>query len=263
MPTKRTYADLGDACATAHGLDIVGDRWNLVVVRELLLGPRRFADLLSAVIGISPGVLTARLRELQDAGVVEQVTLDDLARTRAYRVTPWGAGLEDVMRALGRWAHGSPSFPVPGTGMTPDAVIVAMRTMVPTEGVRADRPLTATWELHDERRPAAGVRRYRLLWEGRCFDLAEGSLESPDVTVRGDSTAWTGAVFLGVPLDELERSGALAVEGDRDALARVVAVFAPAAGELSPGARVVGGRSAQTATSTPGARPSPTARPRS
>lgn len=237
MPTKRTYADLGDACATAHALDVVGDRWSLIIVRELLLGARRFVDLESAVIGITPGVLTGRLRDLQEAGVVEQVTLPDLARTRAYRVTEWGAGLEDVMRVLGRWAHGSPGFPLPGNGMTPDGVVVAMRTMLPrgADLPRPPRPLSIALELMDVRRPAAGTRRYRLTWTEAGLDLAEGVPEAPDAVVVGDSTAWTGAVFGGLPLAEAERQGALAVEGDHSVIAQVLTLFARVAAPTAAG----------------------------
>lgn len=231
MPTKRTYAQLGDACATAHALDVVGDRWALIIVRELMLGPRRFADLESAVIGITPGVLSGRLRELQQAGVVEQTTLPDLARTRAYRLTAWGAGLEDVMRALGRWAQGSAGFPVAGGGMTPDGAVVAMRTMLPAAAdlPRPDRPLQIAIELTDVRRPAAGSHRYLLTWTETGIELVEGTSEHPDASVVGDSSAWTGVVFGGLPVDEAERQGALAVDGDRSAVERLLALFAPVA----------------------------------
>jgi DNA-binding HxlR family transcriptional regulator len=224
VPAIRTYADLGDACATAHALDVVGDRWTMIVVRELVLGPRRFADLASAVVGITPGVLADRLRHLVAAGVAEQVTLADLARTRAYRLTPWGSGLEDVMAALGRWAHGSAGFPVAGGSMTPDGSVVAMRTMTPPAPL-APRPVELGLELLDARRPAAGVRHYRLRWTGRSLVLEEGVAEAPDVVVTGDSTAWTGVVFGMAGLADAETAGALAVEGDREALAAVLDLY--------------------------------------
>lgn len=224
MPAKRTYGDLGDACATAHALDLIGDRWSLIVVRELILGPRRFADLLSAVVGITPSVLAGRLRHLGDAGVLEQATMDDLGRSRVYRLTPWGRQLEDVMRALGRWAHGSPFFPVPGTGMTPDGVIVAMRTMVPP-GLVAESPVRVEWRLRDARRPEVGARHYRLIWDRKSFDLSEGSVDGADVSVVADSTVWAAVVFLGMPVEQAERDGVVAISGDRNVLKRVLAVF--------------------------------------
>jgi len=224
VPARKTYADLGDACATAHALDVVGDRWSLIIVRELMLGPRRFADLQSAVVGITPAVLTERLRHLEQTGVAERVTLEDLAGTRAYGLTEWGRGLEDVMAALGRWAHGSAGFPVEGGSMTQDGAIVAMRTMTPPSP-RAPRPVELGLRLVDARRPAAGVRRYRLRWRQRSLELAEGVAEAPDAVVTGDSTAWTEVVFGMTPLSAAEHHGRLAVEGDRDALAAVLDLY--------------------------------------
>ena len=237
MPAKKTYGDLGDACATAHALDVIGDRWSLIIVRELMLGPRRFADLQSAVVGITPAVLSDRLRHLAETGVAAQVTLDDLARTRAYRLTPWGEGLEDVMASLGRWAHGSPGFPVADGAMTPDGAIVAMRTMTPP-APRAPRPVELGLELLDARRPGAGVRRYRLRWRQRSFELVEGVAEMPDATVTGDSTAWTGVVFGMVPLEVAERDGALAVVGDREALEAVLELYRSVGADLTLAQRI-------------------------
>lgn len=233
MPIKRTYGELGDACATAHALDVIGDRWSLIVVRELMLGPRRFADLRSAVVGITPAVLTERLRHLVAAGVAEQVMLEDLGRTHAYRLTPWGHGLESVMAALGRWAHGSPGFPVAGGRMTPDGAIVAMRTMTPATP-RAPRPLELGLRLLDVRRPAAGVRRYRLQWRQRSLDIAEGVPDAPDAVVTGDSTAWTEVVFGMAPLSTAEHHGHLAVSGDRGALGAVLDLYRSVSADLVP-----------------------------
>ncbi|MEU4452174.1 helix-turn-helix domain-containing protein [Nocardioides sp. NPDC023903] len=220
MPKKQTYADLGDACATAHAMDVIGDRWSMVIARELLLGPRRFADLASAVVGVTPAVLTSRLKALRDSGVVEQAQLDDLGRTRVYRLTEWGQGLEDVMRSLGHWAQHSPGFPVDGS-MTPDGVVVAMRTMAPyaTMAEWGDGPVRLAMELHDERRPAAGVRRYRLQWDEDRFELTEGADDEAATTVSGDSSAWADVVFAGSPI------GSMAVAGDQRAVERVAAAY--------------------------------------
>lgn len=105
MPVKLTYAHHGDACRAANALDLVGDRWTLIVVRELLLGPKRFADLQESVRGITPAVLSERLRSLRQAGIVDQVTLTDLARTRAYAVTEWAVAWSRSSRP---WAAGTP-----------------------------------------------------------------------------------------------------------------------------------------------------------
>src|SRR3954471_8869036 len=107
MATRRTY---GQGCGTAHALDLVGDRWALLVVRELVLGPKRFTDLRAGLPGLGPDVLSQRLRDLEAAGIVERRTLAPPAAAKVYALTPRGAELEPVVLALGRWGSVAP-FP--------------------------------------------------------------------------------------------------------------------------------------------------------
>jgi DNA-binding HxlR family transcriptional regulator len=212
VPTKRTYGDLGDACRAANALDLVGDRWTLIVVREVILGPKRFTDLQDSVRGITPAVLTERLRFLREAGIVEQIVLPDLARTRAYVATEWGRGLESVLQALGRWYSAGPDPSTPG-GMTPDAAVLAMRTMAP-EG---EGPVLAL-RLYDGRREDPPVREYLVGAVG-------GSIAA---TVTADSTIWSAVLF---DRDEdglarAERDGTVRVEGDREAVVQVIGRYA-------------------------------------
>src|SRR4051794_31511717 len=100
MATSRTY---GDRCGVARALDVVGERWALLVVRELLLGAKRFTDLRGGLPRVSPDVLAQRLRELEDAGIVQRRTLPPPAASKVYELTPRGAELEPVVIALGRW----------------------------------------------------------------------------------------------------------------------------------------------------------------
>src|SRR3954451_18939709 len=108
MPARRSYAQ---ACGTAFALDVVGDRWALLVVRELVLGPKRFTDLRDGLPGIGPNVLSQQLKELEDAGVVQRRTLPPPAASTVYELTEWGRELEDVVVRLGRWGARSPDMP--------------------------------------------------------------------------------------------------------------------------------------------------------
>lgn len=112
MATRRSY---NDACGTGHALDLVGERWALLVVRELLLGPKRYGQLRSDLPGISTNVLAQRLTELEASGLVRKQRLPAPAVTEAYELTAWGRELEPVVRALGRWALRSPSTTAPPT----------------------------------------------------------------------------------------------------------------------------------------------------
>src|ERR671923_2379364 len=94
---KRSY---NQYCAVARGLDVIGERWTLLLVRELLLGPKRYGDLLAASPGIGTNLLADRLREMEAAGLVERVTLPPPARSTVYQLTEAGSALEPVMIAL-------------------------------------------------------------------------------------------------------------------------------------------------------------------
>ncbi|GAA4672679.1 winged helix-turn-helix transcriptional regulator [Phytohabitans rumicis] len=221
MPIKRTYGDLGDACRAANALDLVGDRWALIVVRELILGPKRFADLQDSVRGISPAVLTERLRALRQAGIVDQVVLPDLARTRAYTATEWGRGLESVLSALGQWYSAGPD-PVTAGGMTPDAVALAMRTMAPA--VPGEVPVVAL-HLADRRRPDPPVYSYHVAATGGTLDIRAGAGPEPAAAVTADSTIWSRILFGDLTLTHAERDGTARIAGDRNAVVRVVGLF--------------------------------------
>ena len=100
LPSSRRSYD--DACGAAHALDLVGERWALLVMRELMLGPKRFSDLRADLPGISANVLTQRLEGLQDAGVLRRRKLPPPASVQAYELTPWGYESEPIFQALGR-----------------------------------------------------------------------------------------------------------------------------------------------------------------
>src|SRR5436190_17542395 len=114
-----------DGCGIAHATELLGRRWALLVVRELLLGPKRFTDLRSGIPDISPNVLGERLRELEEFGIVRRRRLPPPAAAQVYELTEWGAELEPAILALGRWASRSPSFPRDAE-MGPDSLVLAL-----------------------------------------------------------------------------------------------------------------------------------------
>src|SRR5690349_24334387 len=111
---------VSDGCGIAHASDLLGQRWALLVVRELLLGPKRFTDLRTGIPDISPNVLGQRLRELEEFGIVARRKLAPPAAARVYELTEWGHELEPAVLSLGRWASRSPGFPR-GAEMGPDS----------------------------------------------------------------------------------------------------------------------------------------------
>ena len=135
----RTY---GDGCGIAHALDVIGERWALLVVRELLLGPKRFTDLRAGLPNASPNVLSQRLRELEQAGVVERRKLPPPAASSVYELTTWGHELKPILLAAGSWALRSPSFDVDAPVGT-DSVILGLATFFDPDE-RSSRPTAGT-----------------------------------------------------------------------------------------------------------------------
>src|SRR5918998_2957894 len=121
----RTY---GDLCGIARALDVVGERWAVLVVRELILGPKRFTDLRTGLPNVGPDVLAQRLRDLDDAGVVRRRTLPPPAGSRVYELTERGRELEPVVLALGRWGSRAP-FPDGDARIGVDAFVIALKTL--------------------------------------------------------------------------------------------------------------------------------------
>ena len=214
MPAKRSYAEFGDGCATAHGLELLGDRWNYPILRELMLAPKRFGELAESVRGITPAVLTARLRELETAGLVERTVLP--GRLAAYTTTAWAREAAPMLDAIGRWAVNSPTRDA-GGGLTPDATLQSMRTMAPATPLVP--PVRLNLHLFDARLDADPGYDYRISWDADGFHGVRGSHDTPDATISADSSTWTEILYTDRPLTDAE------VTGDRSAVERVLALY--------------------------------------
>jgi DNA-binding HxlR family transcriptional regulator len=212
MATTRTYAD---GCAAAHALDLVGERWALLVVRELLLGPKRFTDLRLGLPHASPNVLAQRLRDLEAAGVVRRGKLPPPAASRIYELTEWGQDLEPVIIALGKWGVRSPSKP-PDAELGVDSLILSFRTMFDPERAAG---LGASYEFR------LGEDRFRAEVAGGRLEIERGSAERPDASVETDAGTLAALVYDDLELDDALSSGELEINGDREAVERYLALF--------------------------------------
>lgn len=132
-PHGRWYED---ACAAAFAMELVGERWSLLIVRELMLGPRRFSDIRAELPGLSAKVLTERLARLEELGVLVRRKLPPPAAVQVFELTDWGRELEFVMQALGRWAVRSPLHDA-SLPMTATSFLLSLRTMIDTERTRS------------------------------------------------------------------------------------------------------------------------------
>lgn len=123
-----------DACGTAFALELVGERWSLLIVRELMFGGRRFSDLRGGLPGISAKVLTERLESLEQAGILQRRQLPPPASAQVYELTPWGYAAETAVKELGRWAATSPDHD-PTLPLSAASLMLSFRTMF--DGSRA------------------------------------------------------------------------------------------------------------------------------
>ena len=133
---KRSY---GQYCGFARALELVGERWALLIVRDLLVGPKRFSEIQRGLPGIPTNILTSRLNELEDSGLVGRRLLERPAKGVVYELTPDGRALEEPVMALGRWGARQLGDPRPNETVTEDSIAMALRTTFRPEAARKTR----------------------------------------------------------------------------------------------------------------------------
>jgi DNA-binding HxlR family transcriptional regulator/putative sterol carrier protein len=212
MSSKRTY---GDRCGIARALDLVGERWALLVVRELLLGPKRFTDLRTGLPHVGPDVLSQRLRELEQAGIVRRAKLAPPAASRVYELTARGRELEPVVLSLGRWGSRAP-FPAEDAVFGADSAMLALKTLF---APAAAKGLDATYELR------LGEQRFHARVTSGRLELSRGTADDPDAIIDADPGTLAQALWHGRDLAEAVGAGEIKFEGDRTALAAFMQLF--------------------------------------
>jgi DNA-binding HxlR family transcriptional regulator len=220
VPTSRSY---GDACGIARALDVVGERWALLVVRELLLGPLRFSDLRRALPRASSNLVADRLRELDGHGVVRRRKLAAPAGSWVYELTEWGHELEPIVLALGGWGLRVPLPPEPMLSAT--SVLLFLRG-----SARPD--------------PAAPTAVFRLELDDRVWsvrsssgrvDIRPGEPPAADVRLRTDARTLNALLDEPAMLDACLSDGTVVAAGDLTALRTLLQAVIhprPAAGSV-------------------------------
>jgi DNA-binding HxlR family transcriptional regulator len=212
MVGRRKYEE---GCAVSHALDLIGERWALVVVRELLLGPKRFTDLRAGMPGASPDVLAQRLRELQEAGVVRQHKLPPPAGSQVYELTDWGAELEPVVTHLGRWGSHSPSMPY-DADRSIDSLVLSLRALFDR---RAAQGFNATIALR------LGENHFSIKIADGQLQLARGEAEQATATLDTNPQTLAALLYGGRPLDDVLRTGEVTIAGEAAVAARFLRLF--------------------------------------
>jgi DNA-binding HxlR family transcriptional regulator len=203
-------------CPVAHALSLVGERWSLLIVRELLHGPRRYTDLTHGLPGIGTNILAARLRDLEESGVVQKRTLPPPAASTVYELTEYGAGLKEALYALARWGARTIGPPGPDDELYPEWGVNALPALFDAEAARG---LTET---------------YVLVVDGDAFSahVVNGSLEATigaaeeaDVVVEVDMETFFGLTSGELTPKDAVKSGRAHVHGNLEALERCFRVL--------------------------------------
>lgn len=219
---KRCYRQY---CGLAKALDAIGERWTLLIVRDLLLGPRRYGDILLGLDGITTNLLAARLKDMAKTGLVEKVRLTSssgratgaVSRGVAYTLTDDGRELEPVLLALGGWGWRFMEKPDPGDRRNLAWGLFSLKRRY--RGVT--RPVTAEMRVGDR------VYQYRL--EADYADLREGAPWMPDFHLRGEPDAFAELFFRGTPQAALVSQGRLLVSGSPESSRAFLDAFGIAA----------------------------------
>jgi len=211
MPVRRTY---GQGCGTAHALDLVGDRWALLVVRELVFGPKRFTDLRDGLPGIGPNVLSQRLKELDEAGVLRRRVLPPPASVPVYELTEWGAELEDIVVRLGRWGARAPDMPQDAETQ-PEWLVLGLR---------------AVYDPDDDLPPTLYELRFgdEVFWvraDDGSLRVGRGEAADPDAVLTSEVETIAMLVRRQLTPAAALKSGAVKLDGERAAFDRFPSFF--------------------------------------
>ena len=188
-------------------MDVVGERWTLLLVRELLTGPKRFKDLLEGLPGIGTNLLAARLKTLEEHGILRRDTLPPPAGSGVYGLTELGRSLEPVVVALSRWGSRLVGDPRDGEERRPAWAALALRSLLREEAAGVPRE---TYELRID------GEAFHLRIEGGAVEARQGPADAPDFVVAGDSGTLLALCGGRLDLDEALGSGGIWVEGGND-----------------------------------------------
>jgi DNA-binding HxlR family transcriptional regulator len=208
MADRRSYDQY---CGLAKALDVVGERWTLLVVRNLLLGPLRYSDLLRGLSGITTNLLAKRLKEMEEFGLLERIRGASSDSGHSYRLTALGAGLEPAVHALGNWAWQWMKAPARHERRNIEWLLVALRRRY-LGGPALRVELVAD-----------GVP-YRMVLTKARAEITRGELPSPDLTIRGTGAAVASLFLQRKPGGKLPPG--LTIDGDARSLRTLLAAFA-------------------------------------
>lgn len=204
-----------DACGTALAMELVGERWSLLIVRELMFGARRFGELRAGLIGISANVLTQRLEGLEAANILMKRKLPPPANVQVYELTPWGYEAEVVIQELGRWAVRSPDHDTT-LPLSAASIMMSFRTMI-DRSRSGDRPMAVGFRM--------GPERFVALVDADGIAINREEPEGVDAVIETDPMTLASVVYGGRPIADAEAAGTLTIQGDHAVFEHFITLF--------------------------------------
>ena len=202
----------GDACGTAFAMELIGERWSLLVVRELMFGARRFSDIRASLPGISAKVLTERLASLEEAGVLSRRQLPPPGKVQVYELTEWGYAAEPLVQELGRWAARSSGHD-PTLPLSPISFMLSLRTMFDATAAQDMKAVTVF---------VIGTAQFTARLAGGAMPVTRGAEEAPDLRFEAPAAPPLAAVFYG---DEAPETVGVHVTGEQDLREKFISLF--------------------------------------
>ena len=212
-PRERRY---DDACGTALALEFIGERWSLLIMRELVFGPRRFGEIRANLPGISANVLTQRLESLEEVGIVVRYRLPSPANVQVYDLTDWGREAAPLMRDLGRWAARSPRHD-PSLFMSAASAMMSLQIMIDRKRA-VELPVSVAFHFPGE--------DFGATVTGGEIIVSRGAMKASDLAFTGDTMAMRRTVYGKAPLAIDGAGGTLAFAGEANLAQSFVDLFA-------------------------------------
>lgn len=204
-----------DACGTAFALDLIGERWSILIIRELMFGPRRFSELRAGLPGISAKILTQRLEGLEGSRILKKRKAPPPVSAQVYELTEWGYEAEDIIQVLGKWATRHPNHD-PTLPLSAASIMMSFRTMIDPDRVEGFSAKAGFRIGHDQ---------FVVTIRDGAIETQRSETDGADFIFTGSAEMMAAVVYGGEPIETLETAGLLMLEGDRKLAKQFVTLF--------------------------------------
>ena len=204
-----------DACGTAFALELIGERWSILIIRELMFGPRRFSELRAGLPGISAKILTQRLEGLEASRILQKRKLPPPVSAHVYELTEWGYEASGIVQMLGKWATRHPSHDLT-LPLSAASIMMSFRTMIDPDRAKSFKA-KAGFKMGDD--------RFVVTISNGKIETQRGETTNVDFIFAGAPEAIGAAIYGGKPIETLVSAGLLSLEGNEELAKQFITLF--------------------------------------